>query len=118
MVTMCGAMPGGDGERESASATADFSGHIAASVRPTDAQRRYLERGLTQPGGKLPLFDHNGREVPKRTVESCVARGWATQWAQNPIKPDWLVCRLTEAGYRALGATPPATGTAPHVPHR
>jgi hypothetical protein len=75
---MCGAMPGGDGERESASATADFSGHIAAGVRPTDAQRRYLERGLTQPGGKLPLFDRDGREVPKRTVESCVAHGWAT----------------------------------------
>jgi hypothetical protein len=22
---------------------------------------------------------------------------------QNPIKPDWLVCRLTAAGYRVLG---------------
>jgi hypothetical protein len=105
---MCGAMPGGDEERGSASATADFSGHIAAGVRPTEAQRRYLERGLTQPGGKLPLFDRDGREVPKRTVEACVARGWATPWAQNPIKPDWLVCRLTEAGYRALGSVPPA----------
>ena len=105
----CWAMPGGDGERESASVTAESSGHIAAGVRPTEAQRRYLERGLTQPGGKLPLFDGDGREVPKRTVESCVAHGWATPWAANPIKPDWLVCRLTEAGYRALGATPPAT---------
>jgi hypothetical protein len=25
----------------------------------------------------------------------------------NPIKPDWLVCRLTEAGYRVLGSVPP-----------
>ena len=107
---MCGAMPGGDGERESASATADSSGHIAAGVRPTEAQRRYLERGLTQPGGKLPLFDRDGREVPKRTVES-----WAAPWTANPTKPDWLVCRLTEAGYRVLGAIPPATGAAPRV---
>jgi hypothetical protein len=36
-----------------------------ASVRPTEPQRRYLERGLSEPGGKLPLFDHNGREVPR-----------------------------------------------------
>jgi hypothetical protein len=28
-------------------------------------------------------------------------------WVQNPIKPDWLVCRLTEAGYRVLGSEPP-----------
>jgi hypothetical protein len=35
-----------------------------AAVRPTAPQRRYLERGLDQPGGKLPLFDRDGREVP------------------------------------------------------
>src|SRR5438552_13256555 len=109
---MCGPMPGADGGHKIARATADFSGHIAAGVRPTEAQRRYLERGLTQPGGKLPLFDGDGREVPKRTVESCMAHGWAAPWASNPIKPDWLVCRLTETGYRMLGAAPPAMGTA------
>jgi hypothetical protein len=95
-------------ERGSAGAPEDFSGHITATLRPTDAQRRYLQRGLTQAGGKLPLFDAEGREVPKKTVESCVARGWAAPWVGNPIKPDWLVCRLTDAGYRALGAEPPA----------
>jgi hypothetical protein len=76
----------------------------AAVLRPSDAQRRYLERGLSEPGGKLPLFDREGREVPKRTIEACIAQGWAEGWTQNPIKPDWLVCRLTPAGYRALGA--------------
>src|SRR5262245_6838774 len=85
----------------------DLSGHIAASVRPSEAQRRYLERGLTQPGGKLPLFDRDGGEVPKKTIESCLAQGWAARWLQNPIKPDWLVCRLTAAGYRVLGRDPP-----------
>ncbi len=105
-------------ERESASSGIDLSsnpGHRtehhedtnAAAVRPSVAQRRYLERGLDQPGGKLPLFDHDGREVPRKTIEACVAHGWAEPWARNPIKPDWLVCRLTAAGYRTLGRTPP-----------
>jgi hypothetical protein len=85
-----------------------LSGHIAAALRPSEAQRRYLERGLTQPGGKLPLFDREGREVPRKTIESCVAHGWAELWVQNPIKPDWLVCRLTAAGFRVLGHDPPA----------
>jgi hypothetical protein len=78
----------------------------AAAVRPTEAQRRYLERGLTQPGGKLPLFDADGREVPRRTVEACIAHGWAQPWFQNPLKADWLVCRLTADGYRVLGGDP------------
>jgi hypothetical protein len=80
----------------------------AANIRPTEAQRRYLERGLTEPGGKLPLFDREGREVPRKTIEACVAQGWAESWGRNPIKPDWLVCRLTPAGLRALGQTDPA----------
>lgn len=84
-----------------------------AGIRPTEAQRRYLERGLTQAGGKLPLFDRDGREVSRKTVESCLAHGWAAPWVQNPIKPDWLVCRLTEAGYRVLGSDPPPGSKVP-----
>ena len=79
----------------------------AAAVRPSAPQRRYLERGLDQPGGKLPLFDRDGREVPRRTIEACIAHGWAELWTRNPIKPDWLVCRLTAAGYRVLGRAAP-----------
>jgi hypothetical protein len=105
-------------ERESASSSMDLSptpgspsGHDedtnAAAVRPSGAQRRYLERGLDQPGGKLPLFDRDGREVPKKTVQACIAHGWAEPWTRNPIKPEWLVCRLTAAGYQVLGRAPP-----------
>jgi hypothetical protein len=25
-------------------------------------------------------------------------QGWAEPWFANPLKPDWLVCRLTAAG--------------------
>jgi hypothetical protein len=80
--------------------------------RPTEPQRRYLERGLSEPGGKLPLFDRDGRQVPRKTIETCVAHRWAEPWTANPIKPDWLVCKLTPTGYRALGVAPPAAAGA------
>jgi hypothetical protein len=76
-----------------------------AALRPTEPQRRYLDRGLSQPGGKLPLFYPDGREVPPRTVQACIANGWAEPWIRNPVKPDWLVCRLTDEGRKALGRT-------------
>ena len=69
-----------------------------SQTRPTPAQRRYLQRGLTQPGGKLPLFDADGQQVNTQTVRTCIERGWAAPWFANPMKPDWLVCRLTEEG--------------------
>jgi hypothetical protein len=82
--------------------------NIAAAMRPTEPQRRYLLRGLNQPGGKLPLFDRDGREVAPRTIQACIAHGWAEPWCANPIKPDWLVCRLTAKGYAVLGEAPPS----------
>jgi hypothetical protein len=77
---------------------------------PSEAQRRYLERGLSQAGGKLPLFDRDGRAIPHKTIETCIAHGWAEPWFANPLKPDWRVCRLTPAGYRVLGQVPPPLG--------
>ena len=78
------------------------SGLSANGGRPSAAQLRYLALGLRQPGGKLPLFDENGREISAKTIRSCVERGWAQPWFDNPLKPNWLVCRLTEAGREAL----------------
>lgn len=69
---------------------------------PTQRQAAWLARGLNQPGGKLPLFDEAGQRVNERTIRSCLARGWAERWFANPLKPDWLVCRLTESGRRAV----------------
>ena len=70
--------------------------------RPTDVQIKWLQRGLDQAGGKLPLFDKDGQKINSRTINSCLKRGWAEPWFNNPIKPDWLVCRLTDAGRKAL----------------
>ncbi|WP_210242581.1 hypothetical protein [Prosthecodimorpha hirschii] len=75
----------------------------AAPGRPSPSQRRYLEQGLGQPGGKLPLFDSDGQEFPHRTIRACLEKGWAEPWFDNPTKPDWVVARLTAAGRRALG---------------
>lgn len=67
---------------------------------PTLDEILYLRRGLAQPGGKLPLFDLDGQQVNAAVVRRCLKRGWAEPWFQNPIKPDWLVCKLTAAGQR------------------
>lgn len=79
----------------------------AFSHKPTWAQTRYLIRGLKQPGGKLPLFDEEGQEIDVRTIRSCIERGWAEPWFKNPIKKDWLVCKLTAEGFRVLGGEKP-----------
>ena len=68
----------------------------------TGAERRYLEMGRGQPGGKLPLFDRQGQEISGSLIRSCVDKGLAEPWFANPLKPDWLVCRLTEQGRASL----------------
>ena len=72
------------------------------SSKPSESQRKWLTRGLEQPGGKLPLFDADGQKISARTVESCIKQGWAEPWYNNPIKPDWLVCKLTDSGRQIL----------------
>lgn len=67
-------------------------------TKPSEVQSRWLKRGLTQPGGKLPLFDENGQRISDRTVQSCVRLGWAEPWFNNPLKKDWMVCKLTHLG--------------------
>ena len=69
---------------------------------PTNVQIKWLQRGLDQAGGKLPLFNSDGQKISSRTINSCLKKGWAEPWFNNPIKPDWLVCRLTQAGRKAL----------------
>ncbi|MFZ5781304.1 MAG: hypothetical protein ACOY4R_14010 [Pseudomonadota bacterium] len=72
---------------------------------PSLSELLYLRRGLAQPGGKLPLFDLDGQAVNAAVVRRCLAKGWAAPWFSNPMKPDWLVCKLTDAG-RQVAAAP------------
>lgn len=73
-----------------------------ATIRPTAIQREWLKRGLNQPGGKLPLFDREGQIYPERTIRSCIEHGWAEPWFNNPIDPNWLICKLTEIGRKIV----------------
>ncbi len=76
---------------------------------PTPGQAAWLRRGLDQPGGKLPLFDEHGQKVRATIIRSCLHNGWAERWFNNPLKPDWLVCRLTAQGRAVLDRpAPPA----------
>jgi hypothetical protein len=68
------------------------------SRKPSAVQRMWLRRGLTEPGGKLPLFDDQGQQIDPRTIRACIEQGWAEPWFANPVKPGWLVCKLTPAG--------------------
>lgn len=80
------------------SATPNSATQRAAVRQATMVQRRWLRGGLEQPGGKLPLFDENGQRYSERTVRRCVENGWAEPWFANPLKPDWLVCKITHLG--------------------
>lgn len=84
------------------SESAERSDSLAPHHRPSLPQRNWLVRGLDQPGGKLPLFDRDGQRIDNQTVRSCLAAGWAEPWFNNPLKPDWLVCKLTDMGRKAL----------------
>jgi len=75
-----------------------------ASTRNTisQAERDYLKAAIKQPGGKLPLFDGRGQEISASLIQGCIKKGYAQRWFANPLKPDWLVCRLTDKGRKAL----------------
>jgi hypothetical protein len=85
-----------------AEAASSVHGHPEAEGHPNPAQRRYLARGLRQPGGKLPPFDEEGQHFHPALIRACITHGWAEPWFGNPLKPDWLICKLTEKGRRAL----------------
>ena len=86
-------------QRKSSSST------TVGGSRATEPQKDWLRRGLDQPGGKLPLFDRDVQRIHPRTIQSCVERGWAEPWFDNPLKPDWLVCKLTSDGRQIVSNT-------------
>lgn len=97
------AMDENDGNLRSGS-PAERNPALAETARATPAQLRYLRLGMRQPGGKLPLFDPQGQEIDSRTIRSCIDHGWAKPWFDNPVHPNWLVCRLTDSGRRVASS--------------
>lgn len=41
-------------------------------VKPTQTQLDWLRRGLSQPGGKLPLFDTNGKQISEKQSKAAL----------------------------------------------
>jgi len=74
----------------------------SATKTLSEAESNYLKQGLKQPEGKLPLFDGRGQEISSAVIKSCLKKGLAERWFANPLKPDWLVCRITEKGRQVL----------------
>ena len=94
--------PEDESPRDRTESSPDAGGGEALGGRPNPAQRRYLARGLTQAGGKLPLFDEYGQHIHPALVRACIAHGWAEPWFGNPMKSDWLVCKLSPKGRSVL----------------
>jgi hypothetical protein len=95
-----------DQEKALAPATAlcALNDNEVREAEPSLPELFYLRRGLAQPGGKLPLFDLDGQTIAPEVVQACLDRGWAEPWFNNPLKPDWLVCKLTQAGRQLASA--------------
>ncbi|WP_085904913.1 hypothetical protein [Kiloniella majae] len=76
------------------------------SKKPNSKQLEWLQRGLDQAGGKLPLFDEHGQHYDVRLIRACIDHGWAEPWFSNALKPDWIVCKLTKKGRDFCTSTP------------
>lgn len=63
---------------------------------------QWLRAGLSRSDGRLPLFDAFGDRIDPRVVQFALRSGWAEGWFANPMKPDWMVCRLTDRGRRRV----------------
>lgn len=70
----------------------------------TRAELSYIMMGIDQPGGKLPLFDAHGQSVNPKIVRSCVEKGLVERWFANPMRPGWVVHRLTDRGRAILAS--------------
>ena len=97
-LTIVASRVGEAGSSAVAKQTVDNQNSEKESGKPSTAQVRYLRQGLHQAGGKLPLFNEDGQEIVAKTIRACIEKGWAEPWFDNPVKPNWLVCKLTEAG--------------------
>ncbi|RKQ71294.1 hypothetical protein DES40_0607 [Litorimonas taeanensis] len=64
----------------------------------------WLKTGENNPEGRLSLFDGLGQRVDPQIQRLAIRNGWAEGWFANPMRPDWMVCRLTLSGQRVLAS--------------
>jgi hypothetical protein len=73
------------------------------SARVSDREmREWLSGGLKRPESRLALFDQFGEPIDRALVRKAISSGYAEPWFANPMRPEWMVCRLTARGRAAL----------------
>ena len=71
---------------------------------PSLTQRRYLQKGMRNDRGKLPLFDRYGQRYCVRTVEACLAAGWVKPTYKKTFLKDMDILELTDEGCKTLAS--------------
>ena len=60
--------------------------------------RDWLNGGLNREDGRLAIFDTFGEPINKAVIKTAIASGFAEPWFSSPMRPQWMVCRLTAKG--------------------
>ncbi len=80
-----------------------YSNRAGFTARETEeAMRQWLQGGLDREDGRLAIFDMFGEPVNKSVIKSAIASGLAEPWFSSPMRPQWMVCRITPKGRAAL----------------
>ena len=80
-----------------------YSNRAGFSARETEMEMQsWLQGGLDREDGRLAIFDMFGEPVNKAVIKSAIATGLAEPWFSSPMRPQWMVCRLTTKGRDAV----------------
>ena len=80
-----------------------YNDRAGLTARETEMElRNWLHGGLNRADGRLAIFDTFGEPVNKAVIKSAIAAGLAEPWFSSPMRPQWMVCRLTPKGRDAL----------------
>ena len=70
----------------------------------------WLQGGLNRSDGRLALFDRFGEPVDKAVIKTAIKQGLAEPWFSSPMRPQWMVCRITPKGRESLSRVSRTTG--------
>lgn len=73
------------------------------TARETELElKNWLQGGFDRTDGRLAIFDTFGEPVNKAVIKSAISSGLAEPWFSSPMRPQWMVCRLTPKGRAAV----------------
>ncbi|MEP3655166.1 MAG: hypothetical protein ABJO36_09745 [Litorimonas sp.] len=80
-----------------------YSNRAGYAAREIEAEMlNWLKGGLDRSDGRLAMFDTFGEPVNKAVIKSAIAAGLAEPWFSSPMRPQWMVCRITAKGRETL----------------